>query len=106
MGLDDFKSEDSSSSTSSEIKTRKKLKNITFDSDMYDNILTAYPILLESFCASTDEAGKKAIVQRADEIIEEEGTDHIVMADDSIETLKEERDIVVEEHNLGDKKYD
>lgn len=97
MGLEDFKAEESESSSS--ISTRKKVKNVTFDKDEIARVVTTYPGCLYTLAAGTDEAGRKALVQMCQNIIKEEhdlelgerkGTNHLeTVVEDVIQDLIE-----------------
>lgn len=68
MGLEDFKAEESESSSS--ISTRKKVKNVTFDKKEVAKVIKSHPGTLYTLAAGTDEAGRKALIQMCQNIID------------------------------------
>lgn len=96
MGLDEFKQESDGSTTSS-IKTRKQIDNVTMSTDFWDNLIATEPGWAFQAALQADGNGDKAIIQRMDHVLEN-GAYGIKISDEKREEIQNQRDEFVELH--------
>lgn len=119
MGLDDFTSTNSStnntddsdsdnsttSSIGSKIEAEKELDNVTLGEDTYEKVLTRFPLVLSRLCDGLSNSDTRAVLEKADELIDNSGTEDITMSKVKVDALKQGRDEVVAQRDLGNKRY-
>lgn len=99
MGLDEFKTE--TEYDIGEVKTRKKIENVKIDNRTWKRLLYFDPQWASSIAGNSDEQTIKAIVQTMDEVIQE-GLDTEKISEDQIDTVKSEREKLVDFHLRGE----
>lgn len=90
MGLDSFKDD-----SNEDVSTRKQLKNVKLDEEFWNIMLTTHPGYATLAANFTDETSAKAIIQKIDEILNDEIEGHGV-SEDQKETIRKERQEIVE----------
>jgi hypothetical protein len=68
MGLEEFKSDNSDDE--SDVSTRKKPENVTFNRESLARVITSHPPTLYVLASGTGESGVKALVQMAQNIVD------------------------------------
>lgn len=95
MGLEDFKSEDSGDI--GEIKTRKKIENVTLDGQVWERVLYHQPSIAEVLIVGMSDNSVKAVVQLMDSIILNEANVEGWNEDQASE-VEEYRNQIVKKH--------
>lgn len=96
MGLDEFKQESDGGTTSS-IKTRKQIDNVTMSTDFWDNLIATEPGWAFQAALQADGNGDKAIIQRMDHVLEN-GVNGITISDEKRKEIQSEREEFVALH--------
>lgn len=92
MGLEQFQTE--KEQENNEIRTRKKIKNVNLDRDVWEDIVVEFMDLPIFIAHRMEEKEVKAMVQMMDEMMNPEGDEEPIEA----EGLQETRDMLVDEH--------
>jgi len=92
MGLEQFQTE--KEEKNNEIRTRKKIKNVNLDRDVWEDIVVEFMDLPTFIAHRMEEKEVKAMVQMMDEMMNPEDDEEPV----EIEGLQETRDTLVDEH--------
>lgn len=92
MGLEQFQTE--KEEENNEIRTRKKIKNVNLDRDVWEDLVIEFMDLPMFIAPRMEEKEVKAMVQMMDEMMNPEGDEEPV----EVEGLQEIRDVLVDEY--------
>lgn len=97
MGLDAFQSEDSSSTE--EIRSRKKIENLELEKEEWVEIFAAHPYIASFISDDASLSERKAVIQTLDEILDEENDEYGAdLSDEDINDIETHREAMVEEY--------